>query len=126
MSALSPPGPEPGPNRPGDATGDPARERAIRQIERRRRFHIEAAVSVLALAVVTLVWAFSEYHNAGGWPTRGFGQSSGTPHVWNYWIVYPLGAVVVFLGARAWFVYGNKPISESQIRREMERQSKQR
>ena len=29
---------------------------------------------------------------AGGWPTQGFSQSSGIPNVWNFWIIYPVGA----------------------------------
>ena len=42
------------------------------------------------MILVVFIWATSEYHNAGGWPANGFGQSSGTPNVWNYWIIYPL------------------------------------
>ena len=41
----------------------------------------------------------------------------------GFWIVYPLGAWVLLLAAHAWFVYGNKPISESEIKREIERQA---
>ena len=70
-----------------------------------------------------VIWATSEYHNAGGWPTQGFSQSSGIPDVWNFWIVYPLGAWILAVAAHAWFVYGNKPISESEIKREIERQA---
>ena len=53
-------------------TGDPlARQQAIKQIERKRRFWIGAAMGTLAMAVLTLIWAMSEYHNAGGWPADG-------------------------------------------------------
>ena len=34
-----------------------------------------------------------------------------------------LRAWVPLLAAHAWFVYGNKPISESEIKREIERQA---
>jgi hypothetical protein len=34
-----------------------------------------------------------------------------------------LRAWVLLLAAHAWFVYGNKPISESEIKREIERQA---
>jgi 2TM domain len=104
-------------------TEGPARQLAIRQIERRRHFHINAVVSAIGMAVLVAIWAVAEYHNAGGWPTQGFSQSSGIQNVWNYWIVYPIGAWMLILGARAWFVYGHKPISESDIQREIERQS---
>jgi hypothetical protein len=44
--------------------------------------------------------------------------------VWNYWIIYPLIAWALILGGRAWFVYGHrKPISEAELKREIERQT---
>jgi hypothetical protein len=107
----------------GPGGNEEARQQAIKQIERRRRFHIELVLSTLAMVLLVVIWAASEYHNAGGWPTQGFSQSSSIHDVWNYWIVYPLGAIVLFLGARAWFVYGHKPLSEDEITQEMERQS---
>ena len=104
-------------------TGDPlARQQAIKQIERKRRFWIGAAMGTLAMAVLTLIWAMSEYHNAGGWPTDGFSQSSGIPNVWNYWIIYPAIAWVFLTVAGGLPVYLRKPISERDIRHEMERQ----
>ncbi len=115
-------------NAAGDArapvTGDSlARQQAIKQIERKRRFWIRAAMGTLGMAVVTVVWAFSEYHNAGGWPVNGFSQSSGIPGVWNYWIIYPAIAWIFLTVAGGLSVYLRKPISERDIRREMERQS---
>ena len=71
--------------------------------------------------MLTVIWAMSEYHNAGGWPSDGFSQSSSIPHVWNYWIVYPLVAWILVMAARAWAVYGNKPITEAEIQRELDR-----
>jgi hypothetical protein len=108
---------------PGDGA---ARERAIKQIERRRHFHIEAVVSAIGMVILVAIWALTEYHNAGGWPTSGFSQSSGIHDVWNYWIVYPVGAWLVILAARAWWVYGKKVISESEIKKEIERQAGRR
>ena len=102
-----------------------ARQQAIRQIERRRHFRFRACGHS---------WhdhsggdlGFSEYHNAGGWPASGFSQSSGIPDVWNYWIIYPAIAWVLITAADAWPVYGHKPVSESEIQREIERQAGQR
>jgi hypothetical protein len=110
------------PDAPAD--GDQlARQQAIRQIERRRRFRISAIWSAIGMMILVVIWAVSEYHNAGGWPVHGFSQSSGIHEVWNFWIVYPLGAWLLVLAAHGWFVYGNKPISESEIKREIERQA---
>ena len=79
------------PDVPADG-GQPARRQAIRQIERRRRFRISTAWSAVAMVILVVVWATTEYHNAGGWPVHGFSQSSGIHDVWNFWIIYPLGA----------------------------------
>ena len=117
------------------ADGDPdalaageslARQQAIKQIERKRRFWLGAVMGTLAMIVLTAIWALSEYHNAGGWPTSGFSQSSGIPNVWNYWIIYPFIAWVVLTAAGALSVYLRKPISEGQIKREIERQGRAR
>jgi H+/Cl- antiporter ClcA len=114
-----------GPNAP--ASGDQvARREAIKQIERRRRFWVSTAAWTVVMILVAVVWAISEYHNAGGWPTSGFSQSSGIPNVWNYWIIYPFIAWVLGTAAGAWWVYGRKPVSESEIQREIERQAGRR
>ena len=103
-----------------------ARQEAIKQIERRRRFWASAIWSGIGMAVLVVIWAVTEYHNAGGWPTQGFSQSSGIQDVWNFWIIYPLGAWLLITAAHAWSVFGSKPISEAEIKREMDRQAASR
>ena len=101
-----------------------ARQQAIKRIERRRRFRIEIVMSAIGMAILVAIWATSEYHTAGGWPTQGFSQSSGIHHVWNYWIIYPIVAWVLILTARGWHIYRRRrPVSESEIQREIERQA---
>jgi hypothetical protein len=110
------------PDAPAD--GDQlARQQAIRQIERRRRFWISGIWSAIGMMILVVIWAVSEYHNAGGWPVHGFSQSSGIHEVWNFWIIYPLGAWLLIEAAHAWAIFGNKPISEGEIKREIERQA---
>jgi hypothetical protein len=109
---------------PAPNGGDSPRDQAIKQLERKRKFHAEAIGWTIAMVVLVAIWAMSEYHNAGGWPSEGFSQSSSIHHVWNYWIIYPFIAYVLFLGLRGWSVYGHKPTSEADIRHEMDRQSK--
>ena len=99
------------------------RQQAIKQIERKRRFWISAAMSTLLMVILVFIWAMTEYHNAGGWPTKGFSQSSSIPNTWNYWIIYPAIAWVLFLAADALHVFRNKPISETEIKHEIERQA---
>jgi len=100
-----------------------ARQQAIKQIERKRRFWISAAMSTLLMVILVFIWAMTEYHNAGGWPTKGFSQSTSIPNTWNYWIIYPAIAWVLFLAADAVHVFRNKPISETEIKHEIERQA---
>jgi hypothetical protein len=104
-----------------------ARTLAIQRIRRRRSFHIELTVSGIAVALLVLIWATSEYHNSGGWPTQGFSQSSGVHDVWNFWIIYPIIGWILVMAGRAWSVYGrNETISEREVNRELERQSARR
>ncbi len=105
-------------------TGQLTREQAIKQIERKRRYWLSTAVSTLGLLILAAVWAITEYHNAGGWPTQGFSQSSGIHDVWNIWIIYPAIAWAFLTAAFGLDVYLRKPISESQIKREIERQTR--
>jgi 2TM domain len=112
------------PNPDAPAAGQLAREQAIKQIERKRRYWIRAAISTVGLLVLAVIWAITEYHNAGGWPAQGFSQDSGTHDVWNIWIIYPAIAWAFLLAAFGLDVYLHKPVSESQIKREMERQER--
>jgi protein-S-isoprenylcysteine O-methyltransferase Ste14 len=121
MAAAS--GPAQPAGQPTPADEQQVRELAIKQIERKRRFRMRAFSCATASILLVIVWAISEYNNAGGWPTDGFSQSSGIPHVWNIWIIYPLLGLGLILAIDAWHTYGRKPISESEIRHEMDRLS---
>ncbi len=57
-----------------------AREQAIEQIERKRRYWISTAISFVGLLIVVAIWAIGEYHNAGGWPTMRLGSSKAEHH----------------------------------------------
>jgi hypothetical protein len=93
-----------------------ARQQAISQIEF-RRFMVSAAWFSIGMVILTAILAAAKYHNAASWPVPGIHE------VWNSWIVYPLGAGLLILTVRGWFVFGNKPTSESEIRREIERRT---
>jgi H+/Cl- antiporter ClcA len=99
---------------------DSVRELAIKQIQRKRRFLAHAAGTAAAILVLVIIWAASEYNNPGGWPSHGFSQSSGIPHVWNYWIIYPVIGLGLILAVDAWITYYRKPISEREIQREID------
>jgi len=102
----------------GDAE---VRELAVKQIERKRKFEMRAFAAAVLSAFLVVVWAVSEYNNAGGWPTNGFSNSSSIPHVWNDWIIYPLIVIGLGVAIDAWNTYRRKPITEAEIEREMDR-----
>ena len=104
-------------------SGQLARQEAVKQIERRRRFWVRATMGTLLMVIVVFIWAMTEYHNAGGWPTQGFSDSSSIPNVWNNWIIYPAIAWALLTAGDAWWVFGRKPVSEAEIQREMKRQA---
>ena len=102
----------------GDAE---VREQAVKQIERKRRFQMRAFGAAVLAVFLVVVWAVSEYNNAGGWPTNGFSNSSSIPHVWNDWIIYPLIGIGLCVAIDAWNTYRRKPITEAEIKREVDR-----
>jgi len=72
-----------------------ARQEAIKQIERKRRY--------------------LDRHRR---------VHRGIPNVWNIWIIYPAMAWLFLTAVGGLIAYLRKPISESQIRREIERQNR--
>ena len=96
---------------------------AVKRVERKRKFRERAIGCGVVSVVLCLIWGISEYHDAGGWPSSlgSFSQSSGIPGVWNMWIIYPLLALGLALSLDACFTYLRKPITETDIRREMAR-----
>ena len=100
------------------------RELALKQIDRKRRFFMRAVSAAVATVALVAIWAITEYNNAGGWPTNGFSQSSSIPHEWNIWIIYPVLGIVLLLALDAWRTFTHKPVTEDQIRREMDRLSR--
>lgn len=99
-----------------------ARERAIKQIERKRHYWIITAIFTLGILIIAAIWAITEYHNAGGWPVHGFARNSGIHDVWSTWVIYPAMAWALLTATISPGVHPHKPISEGQIEREMDRQ----
>ncbi len=99
-----------------------ASQRAIKRARARRLFKISTTASAAGVALLVPIWAATEYKHAGGWPTEGFSQHSGTPNVWNGWIIYPAIAWVSITAARGWAIYGPKAAPAGEIERDAERQ----
>ncbi len=97
------------------------RQMAIKEIEQERSFHKHVVEYAVISVVLVIAWVISEYNNADGWPSKGFSESSGTPHVWNIWIVYPVVVLGALLAIEAWKTYRKRPITEQEVRRHMDR-----
>jgi hypothetical protein len=86
----------------------------------------QTGAALTPFLVCVAIWVLSgangsSWPNAGGWPSDGFSQSSGSPRVWNIWIIYPVLSLGLALVIDAWNTYGRRKISESEIRREIDR-----
>lgn len=95
------------------------RAQAVERIKARRNFQIHALAHVVGSVFVFLVWATTEYHNAGGWPT-GF-RTGRQNHDWDPWIIYPLLAGTTALLVHTWIAFGRRPATESDVAREIRR-----
>src|SRR4051794_33512034 len=103
----------PTPRRAGAATGDPssdhrrgavteeynARDAAIRRLKAKKGLQADLVSYVVINLFLVGVWAVT---------SRGY--------FWPIWIILPWGFA---LGMHAWSVYGQRPITEDDIQREM-------
>jgi hypothetical protein len=100
-----------------------ARQQAAKRVKARRLFKISTASAGVGVTLLVPIWATTEYRHAGGWPTRGFSQRSGTRGVWNMWIICPFLAYALITAGHGWFVYGRKSTPESEIKPEIDHQA---
>jgi 2TM domain len=77
------------------------REAAIKRVKAKRGFRIHLAIYLVVNALLVVVWALS-----------------GAGYFWPILVMLGWGIGLVFHG---WSAYLKKPISENEIRREMER-----
>jgi hypothetical protein len=77
------------------------REAAVSRLRKKRDFRVHVFIYVAVNAMLVVIWAV-----AGGGP---------------FWPIFPILGWGVGVAANAWGVYGRKPISEDEIRRETER-----
>ena len=77
------------------------REAAVKRVKAKREFKNHLAVYLIVNALLVVIWAAS-------------GQG-------YFWPVWPIAGWGVGLAFNAWSAYFERPISEDEIRREMER-----
>ena len=77
------------------------RDAAVKRVKAKRGFRIHVAIYLAVNALLVVVWALS-----------------GAGYFWPIWAMLGL---VIGLAFHGWSVHLRKPISEDEIRREMER-----
>jgi hypothetical protein len=77
------------------------RERAVQRLKKKRDFHTHVLIYVAVNAFLVVIWAVT----SGGY----------------FWPIFPILGWGIAVAANAWDVYGRKPISEDEIRREADR-----
>jgi hypothetical protein len=80
---------------------DAAREAARKRVEAKRGLLQTAVAFVIIWAILIVIWAVTD---------------SG-----SFWPVWPILGMSVALAFQAWNVYGNKPVTEADVDRELHR-----
>jgi 2TM domain len=79
------------------------REQAIQRLKKKRDFRTHIVIYCIVNAALVGIWAITS-------GADGF-----------FWPIFPILGWGIGVGANAWDVYGRKPISEDEIRREADR-----
>ena len=80
---------------------DALREEAVTRLHKKRDFGMHALIYLLVNGFLVVIWAVT----SGDF----------------FWPIFPIAGWGIGLAAHAWDVYGRRPISEAQIRQEMDR-----
>ena len=82
-------------------TEDELRDQAVQRLKKKRDFGTHLFIYVAINAMLVVIWAVTD---------SGF-----------FWPIFPIVGWGIGVAANAWDVYGRRPITEDQIRREVDR-----
>jgi hypothetical protein len=88
-----------------DTREQTARDQAVTQLKKRRDFHAHLLIYVLVNAFLVVIWAVKGVHVF-------------------FWPIFPIAGWGIAVVMNAWDVYGRHPITEQDIRHEIEREDK--
>ena len=100
------------------AADDELRRWAREHIERVRRLKAHLAVFLVAMVVLTPIWALVEWQSAGGFERWSDGSQPGDWEPWILYIAVPWALLLVFAALKVHF---DRPTTESAIDREVRR-----
>jgi 2TM domain len=89
-----------------DTREQAAHDQALSQLKKRRDFHAHLLIYVLVNSFFVLIWAVINVHTF-------------------FWPIFPMAGWGIGLVMNAWDVYWRRPISEADIKREINRQDRQ-
>ena len=96
------------------------RKLALRHLEHVQKFKLYLSVYVLSMLVLTPVWIVTQYETADGW-LKHLSSRSRYPGDWDPWIIW-VALIGAFLVAIAGFrTYFDRPTTEADVEREVER-----
>ena len=84
-----------------EASTDDLREQARKRLKKKRDFRTHVVMYVLVNAMLVVIWAVTD---------SGF-----------FWPIFPIAGWGIGLVADAWATFGEKPISDAEIDREVEK-----
>ncbi|HET9509238.1 MAG TPA: 2TM domain-containing protein [Gaiellaceae bacterium] len=102
---------------------DELRDWARQHLERVRRLKLHVAAFVLGLVVLTPVWALAEWQSNGGFERW---SDNSQPGDWEPWILYVALVWGLVVAIAALKVYFDRPTSEAEIDRAVERLTSRR
>jgi H+/Cl- antiporter ClcA len=103
---------------PATAPDDELRAFARKHVERVHRLKLHVAAFVLGMIVLTPVWALTEWQSNGGFERW---SDNSQPGDWEPWILYVALVWGLVVAIAALKVYFDRPTTEAEIDREVER-----
>jgi hypothetical protein len=97
---------------------DELRAWARKHVERVRRLKRDVTVFVLGMVVLTAIWALVEWQDNGAFERFSGGNNPGD---WEPWILYVALIWGFFVAVDAVKTYFDRPTSEAEIERQIER-----
>jgi hypothetical protein len=108
----------PAPTASTPTADDELRAWARKHVERAHKLRRDVAIYLLGMATLTGVWALVEWQASGGFERL---SDNGNPGDWEPWILYVALVWGFFVVLDALKVYFDRPTTETEIERTMER-----
>jgi hypothetical protein len=103
-----------------DAEDEALRTLARRHLENIRKFKLYLSVYVLSMLVLTPVWIVTQYESSPGW-LQHLSSRSRYPGDWDPWLIWVALVGLAFVAIAGLRAYFDRPSTETEVEREIER-----